>query len=486
MRLNEKMTEKVEIKGKTSKWIMGSYQSNQLFAQFITGPFGLYTFFFYETEIGLNVGLVALAFILYSVWNAANDPLTGYILERITMPWENKLGRRFPWILFGAIPWLFTYLSVFLVPLEWDPVADQWLIFIWLIGSICLYDTLFTLWNVNATALYPDKFVTLQERRTATGIGTIIGMVGIVAGSIFAPLFITTGVPATYRYAAWLSVAVAMCLFVLMIPGNWENKQVRARYKEQKLMSEKLEKEKFFTVAKRAATDRRFMVKVIFFLGYQCGVAFLSASAPYIITFVIQAEASALSLLMASMLIGAFVSVPLWNHFSQKVNNNKKISIYAGIAMFLTFIPIFFVNGLIFYLIALFLFGIGLGGQWYADPPAMGDVLDDLTVRRGKREPAIYYGINAFFIRLSTVSQAIVFAVVHSLTGFSEGVSSYSELAAVSPTPELALIGIRMHAALIPALLVLATLLIFWKWYDITPELVAENKKKLKEMGLDL
>lgn len=72
------------------------------------------------------------------------------------------------------------------------------------------------------------------------------------------------------------------------------------------------------------------------------------------------------------------------------------------------------------------------------------------------------------------------------MTGFIEGKSSYAELAAASRTPELALIGIRMHAALIPALLVLLTIFIFWKWYDITPELVAENKKKLKEMGLDL
>ena len=43
-----------------------------------------------------------------------------------------------------------------------------------------------------------------------------------------------------------------------------------------------------------------------------------------------------------------------------------------------------------------------------------------------------------------------------------------------------------MHAALIPALIVLITIFIFWKWYDLTPELVEENKRKLKEMGLDL
>jgi Na+/melibiose symporter-like transporter len=152
--------------------------------------------------------------------------------------------------------------------------------------------------------------------------------------------------------------------------------------------------------------------------------------------------------------------------------------------MFLTFLPMFFVNGFLFFMIALFLFGIGLGGQWFMDPPTMGDVLDDIAVRSGKREAAIYYGYQAFFIRLSGSFQAFLFALVHVLTGFPAGVTSYTELVAESATPDLALLGIRAHAALIPAIIVLVTIFIFWKWYDLTPEMVAANKEKLKELGL--
>jgi len=464
--------------------IMVSYGAYQTFSQWITGAFGLYVFFFYEVEIGLNVGIAAIALIIYSIWNAVNDPLIGYLMERIHMFWEKRWGKRFPWVFLGAIPWLFSYLAIFFVPLNWHPVNDQWLIFVWFLMTLILYDTIFTLWNVNATALYPDKFKGSSERRLATGIGTLMGMIGIAVGSIIPPMFITTGFPETYRTMAWVGVGMGLILFFLMLPGTRENPKMRARYQEYREVAKEIDREPFFKTAKKAITDRRFMVKVIYFFGYQAAVALLSASGPYMITYVIQGDAGTLGILMAFMLIGALISMPLWTFIGQKVNNNKKMSLVAGVVMFLTFLPMFFVNGPIFFMIALFLFGIGLGGQWFMDPPTMGDVLDDIAVRSGKREAAIYYGYQAFFIRLSGSFQALIFAAVHILTGFPSGVTSYAQLEAQSPTPELALLGIRAHAALIPAIIVLVTIFIFWKWYDLTPEKVAANKEKLKEIGL--
>jgi len=464
--------------------IMISYGAYQTFSQWITGAFGLYVFFFYEVEIGLNAGIAAIALIIYSIWNAVNDPLIGYILERIHMPWETRWGKRFPWVVLGAIPWLFSYLAIFMVPLDWDPVNDQWLIFAWFLLFLIIYDTLFTLWNVNATAQYPDKFKGRSERRLATGIGTLMGMIGIAVGSIIPPMFTVRGVPETYRIMAWMGVGLGMILFFLMLPGTRENPKMRARYQEYRKIAKDIEREPFFKTAKRALGYRRFMIKVFYFFGYQGAVALLSASGPYMIAYVLQEPAGTLGVLMAFMLIGALVSMPIWTLIGQKVNNNKKMSLVAGIVMFLTFLPIFFVDGFLFFMIALFLFGIGLGGQWFMDPPTMGDVLDDIAVRTGKREAAIYYGFQAFFIRLSGSFQALIFALVHILTGFPAGVTSYAQLEIESPTLELALFGIRAHAALLPAILVLITIFIFWKWYDLTPDVVRENKEKLKELGL--
>jgi len=469
---------------KQSKGIMGSYNMHQFFGQWISGPFGMYVFIFYETQIGLNVGLIALAFILYSLWNAFNDPLVGYLMARIHMPWEKRWGKRYPWVIIAGIPWAFTYLFVFLVPFTLDPVNDQWTIFAWLLMTICLYDTLFTIWNVNVTSMFPDKFRSLPERRTASGIGTIIGMTGIVVASTIPPIFIRFGAPETFRTQAWIMGAIALIILIFMIPGIREDKDTRAQYQARLIKMKEEELDSFFKAGKEVLSNRRFMVKMLFFFGYQAAVALLAASALYMIIFVLDLEAWYLGVLMGAMLLGAFISLPFWVKLSHRFNDNKKISIYAGFAMCITFIPMLFVTDMIFFLIVMLLFGIGLGGQWFVDNPAMADVLDDDAARTGKKKEELYFGYQTFFVRLSGVAGAIIFAVVHTLTGFVEGTRSRAELFARSPTPELALLGIRVHTALIPAILVLVCTLIFWKFYDLTPDKVAANRAKLEKLNL--
>ncbi|MBD3229476.1 MAG: MFS transporter [Candidatus Lokiarchaeota archaeon] len=475
-----------------SRLIMASFGSHQFFSQWITGAFGLFVLYFYEVEIGLPTVLVSLAFVLYSIWNAINDPLMGYLVEHLYMPWQKKWGfKRFPWIVIFAIPWLFTYLMIFLVPTQWYGTKaiieqHQWLIFFWFMISIMLYDTFFTIWNVNAVGLYPDKFVKPDERRTATAIGTIIGMIGIVVGMLVPPLLVNQGIAQTYRNMAWICVGIGIILFLFILPGVWENEDLRERYEKQKEIKERLDREPFFKAMLRVIRDRRFIAKVLFFFGYQASAALIQASAPYIITFLLNMENWALTVLLGAMLLGAMISIFFWLRLSKKVNNNKKMSLYGGWAMFIGFIPIILIpiTGFIGGIIALLIWGVGLGGQWFMDPPTMGDTLDDLAVRNKKRENSIYYGWNAFFIRLSGVFTAVVFAFVHTLTGFVEGAQSLAELQAQSPTPALARFGIIIHAAIVPAILVLITIYIFWKYYDITPELVEENQKKIEELGI--
>ena len=113
------MTEEIEIY-QNKKRIMASYGSREMFGQFITAAFGFNVLFFYETVIGLQAIYIMIAFVIYSLWNAFNDPLIGYIMEKIKyrMPWEKKWGyRRVPWMLIGAIPWLFSYLLIYMVPI---------------------------------------------------------------------------------------------------------------------------------------------------------------------------------------------------------------------------------------------------------------------------------------------------------------------------------------------------------------------------------
>ncbi len=475
-----------------SKPIMASYGSREMFGQFITAAFGFNVLFYYESVIGLSSIYVMLGFIIYSVWNAVNDPLVGYIMERIKMPWEKTKGyRRIPWIFIAAIPWLFSYFLIYLVPAEWDPTIDASYnlpVFLWYMISMLIYDTLLTIYDVNAVSLYPVKFRGLNERRTVQGFGTILGIVGLVLAVVLPSLFIDQAIASTYVLAALVSVAFGLVFFILILPGVWETKKMREENKERVLEPEKAEVDTFFKETFKAVKEHRFMMKVLFFYGYQVAAVMIQNSARYVIAYVIgeTGEAADFSfiLLLGFMLLGALISVPLWTILSKRVNNNRKMSLAAGIFMFLTFLPMIFMDVMWGWMITLLFFGIGLGGQWFMDPPTMGDVLDDIAVRAGKRQQSIYYGFQALFIRLGYATIVITITLVHILTGFVEGAPTYAELVQLSPTPELAIFGIRIHSAIVPAIIVIITVILFWKYYDLTPEKVAENKKKLKEMNL--
>jgi Na+/melibiose symporter-like transporter len=64
----------------------------------IAGIYGAMLPIFYQDYLGLAARWIAIASIVYAIWNAINDPLFGYITDNT----RSRHGRRIPYMRFTA------------------------------------------------------------------------------------------------------------------------------------------------------------------------------------------------------------------------------------------------------------------------------------------------------------------------------------------------------------------------------------------------
>ena len=121
------------------------------------------------------------------------------------------------------------------------------------------------------------------------------------------------------------------------------------------------------------------------------------------------------------------------------------------------------------------LVGFTMGATWSLMYPTFSDVIDEIVVKAGKRSEGIYYGFRTFIGRFSIVVQAATFGIIHGITNFDPILDSQ-----LGP----AILGIRIHTALVPALFYFLGFLAMWRIYDLKPKKVQEIKLKLVELDI--
>jgi GPH family glycoside/pentoside/hexuronide:cation symporter len=447
-----------------------SYSSYMFWFQLMTGIWDGFIFYFYEVVLGLNVILVFAALSIFTLWDAFNEIILGYLTDRTTKL-TRKWGKRFPWIMLGVFPGTIAFVLCFTPPIT-DGAGNPLAVFAWLIFTTCLYDTCLTLGNVNITGLFPDKFRSDKARRKIQAWSAPLSLLSLPVASLMPMLLITWEDPAGYATMAIVSGIILFVFAILGIYGVTEDKETIDRYYEVKPEA----KEKFFTTMRTSFKQRAFVIMVIFGYGYGLVIGAVQGSIPYAIDYIIGGDPGDFMFVMAGLIIGAIVASIIWPQLVKRFNNNKKAYIIAS----LIYIVVTLLFGLTFDLITAILFtaffGFGLGAFWILNQILGADMYDERAVLTGTDQRGATVGVLGFLGRFGRFIQIGMFTVVHIVTGFNPDPGA-------TQTP-LALFGIRLHMAILPALFFAVVVLIFWKFWPLTTERVQEVKEKLLELGI--
>ena len=176
---------------------------------------GTFFVFFYVVTVGLSLELVGFVYILYGLWNAINDPLFGYYMDKKVTRW----GRRVPYIIFGTIP-----LAVGFILLWYVPWTSEILIFFHAVFMLFLFDTGFTLAITAWAALYTEMYEEEKERAKVVAIKDTIAFTSSLIGIIFPPL-IDSAIGWSYT-GLILGIVISITMYLSLL-GTKKGKNIK-------------------------------------------------------------------------------------------------------------------------------------------------------------------------------------------------------------------------------------------------------------------
>lgn len=429
------------------------------------GMFSTHLFYFYEVEVLLPVGLLALATVLFGVWDAFNDPLVGYLSDRpnrLTRRW----GRRFPWIVGLGLPTVISLVLLFTPP--GDARVAPWPVFAWLLVMLLVHEFSYTAVSLTR-ALFPEKFRTDAQRRKNAGLGIVTYNVGLFLGLVVPMACVEKGVPGSYATGALVLLIPCVACFALGLPAIRESpamvETALARGREP-----------FFRNIKQAVKRKNFALLVGVGIGVQVFAACVLASIYYWVNFVLAVPAGVEAdlLLMVAWFVAALAGVPLWLWVLRRVGH-KRTQLVSVALIVAACLPVALARTFTSALVSLAVLGFVQGSATLVKAPIFADLVDEVTLLDGKRQEGLYQGFYVFFDRLGIILQPVIFTLVHVATGFDPGSATQTPLAQA---------GIVAAMVWIPGAILLGAGLAFWKWYDLTPARTREIQAALAREGL--
>ena len=157
------------------------------------------------TDIGITAATAAMILLVPKLWDAVNDVLFGYLLDRRTF----KNGQKFlPWDRIGTSAIGITTVALFAIP----AALPQAVKVVWFLAAYILFDICYTVLDAPAYALTTVMTPNVDERTTIIAGGKLWAMVGSVIATLLVPILR----PRLGWFAA-CAVFVAVSL-VLMVP----------------------------------------------------------------------------------------------------------------------------------------------------------------------------------------------------------------------------------------------------------------------------
>ena len=390
------------------------YASGSLGVALSYQAFSAYIQFLYIDTLGVRAAWIGLVWAVYGVWNAVNDPLSGYWSDRTRTRW----GRRVPWMAGSLLPLVITFCLLWFPFGGGNPPAlsEVGLLFYFLL-IVLLFDFFWTIFVMNWTALFPEMSSDESGRAGLSAGREVFSIFGLLVGVALPPLLAGADWSGRGNMALLLS-AVTLVSLVLGLLGSRERPEFAAEPSPPFMESVRL-----------TLRNRDFLT----FLGANLMIQYvflgLSAAIPFYAKYVLDIQGSTTlfgltldaelqnSVLLAAAFLAALPAMALWWALARRFGAYRALR-FACLTGAATAVYFFFPSTFQAGLIGTTLFGLSLAGLLMLTNPLVADITDEDELQTGARREGMFFGMNGLVIRFAFVIQGILTAIVFTTTGY--------------------------------------------------------------------
>jgi GPH family glycoside/pentoside/hexuronide:cation symporter len=408
----------------------------------ISGIYAALLPIFYQDYLGLQARWIGIASAVYAVWNAINDPLFGYITDNT----RSRLGRRIPYMRYTA-PFLgLTFVLVWFAPAR----AGQQAMFWWMLATMLLYDTCYTIIGLVYSALLPEVSESDAERNGLQISSSLFGLLGTLLGFIIPELFRPkAGTAPSLLPLQGSMIAVAVIGAVLIVVTTLRVKERPEFHVSDKPL-------KLGQAVKYTFTSKAFLILVAQNFMSILMQALILGSLFYVADYVLQKSTM---ILLACVFIPLFIGVPTTALIRRRlgvVGAQQFLLLLAGIALVLVVVvptPLI--------LVCLAVAGFALAGPQTLTNVLFAQVADEDELRSGVRREGAFFGVNALLTKPAQSVALALSPVILEATRFVSREANQGQI--FLDQPASAIFGIKALVGLVPGVaMILGAIILIW------------------------
>jgi GPH family glycoside/pentoside/hexuronide:cation symporter len=394
---------------------------------------GFWSMNYLTDTVGIPAALAGMAVMVGKIWDAVTDPMMGYISDRTRSP----LGRRRPYMIFGALPLLLSSWLFFTAPSLQGPAA----LTAWAIATLCLLNTAYTVVNIPYGSLTPELTKDYHERTSLNGYRFGFAVIGTILGAaIVLPVVGIFGDKKAGFSAVGLLFGAVMAVTAL-ITGISVRERPHGGDRPQG----------FFKTYAVVFKNKAYLVILFTYMLNLAAINFLSGILVYYMKYVYDNEGLT-TMAMVLLLVIAMAFIPISVLVSKRIGKKRTYQICFTL-MALAGMGIFFFGhtiGPAFTLVMMSIAGVGLGFGYVPPFAMMPDTIEAEAQKTGKRREGAYYGIWTFIAKLgqslATATMGFILAIAQYVPDLPQG-------------PK-AIFAIRLLVGPIPAAIMVAALIL--------------------------